>query len=106
VNWTALTIFVLFVCLYHLVRFCCSQRAKAISDLLHEGGSAGLRFGTLLTWFLVAADLYTAILYAVSGTRLWCRRRRVPIAVPLRIVAYPLFFLVFPRIWYVAISTL
>ena len=45
--------------------------------MLHEWGLGGRRFGTVITWFLVGGDVYTAYTFiAVPALRLWRRGRR------------------------------
>jgi SSS family solute:Na+ symporter len=69
--------------------------------LLHEWGLGGRRFGTLVTWFLVGGDLYTAYTFIAVPALAFGAGAVAFFAVPYTIVAYPIFFLVFPRIWYV-----
>src|ERR1700692_1296408 len=60
VDWVALSVFiVLFVFVTVLGFFAARWRAGDL-DLLHEWGLAGRRFGTIVTWFLLGGDLYTA----------------------------------------------
>ena len=59
-NVTALTVFVLFFALVTFVGFASVHWRKGDMDLLHEWGLAGGKFGTLITWFLLGGDIYTA----------------------------------------------
>ena len=70
-------------------------------DLLHEWGLGGRRFGTIVTWFLIGGDLYTAYTFIAVPALAFGAGAVAFFAVPYTIVAYPIFFLVFPRIWHV-----
>jgi solute:Na+ symporter, SSS family len=84
VNWTALTVFVVLFAFITWLGFAAAHWRKGDLDLLHEWGLGGRRFGTVITWFLIGGDLYTAFF-----------------AVPYTIMIYPILFLVFPRFWQV-----
>src|SRR5258708_6848660 len=60
VNWVALTIFVLLFAFITWLGFAAARWRRGDLDLLHEWGLGGRRFGTVITWFLVGGDVYTA----------------------------------------------
>src|SRR5690242_2588595 len=101
VNWTALTIFVVLFGLITWLGFAAANWRKGDLDLLHEWGLGGRRFGTIVTWFLIGGDLYTAYTFIAVPALAFGAGAVAFFAVPYTIVAYPIFFLVFPRIWYV-----
>src|SRR6478735_6393899 len=101
VNWTALTIFVVLFGLITWLGFAAANWRKGDLDLLHEWGLGGRRFGTVITWFLIGGDLYTAYTFIAVPALAFGAGAVAFFAVPYTIVAYPIFFLVFPRIWYV-----
>src|SRR5262249_39206755 len=71
-------------------------------DLLHEWGLGGRRFGTLITWFLVGGDLYTAYTFvAVPAVALRVRALRL-FCGACTVLVYPILFVVFPRLWHVS----
>ena len=54
---------IVFVVLFFLVTwlgFVAAHWRKADLNQLHEWGLGGRRFGTVVTWFLLGGDLYTA----------------------------------------------
>ncbi|MGB6438761.1 MAG: hypothetical protein WBE89_05420 [Methyloceanibacter sp.] len=54
---------IVFVALFLFVTwlgFVAARWRKADLNLLHEWGLGGRRFGTMVTWFLLGGDLYTA----------------------------------------------
>jgi SSS family solute:Na+ symporter len=99
VHWTAWAIFAVFFALVTLLGFAAARWKKADLNHLHEWGLGGRRFGTVITWFLLGGDLYTAytvialpaLVYAVGAFGFF--------AMPYTIVAFPLFFVVMPRLW-------
>src|SRR5665213_1414017 len=76
-----------------------SRWRKGDLDLLREWGLGGQRFGTLITWFLVGGDLYTAYTFIAVPALAFGAGATAFFAVPYTILAYPIFFMVFPRIW-------
>src|SRR5437763_5399495 len=101
VNWIALTIFVLLFAFITWLGFAAANWRKGDLDLLHEWGLGGRRFGTIVTWFLIGGDLYTAYTFIAVPALAFGAGAVAFFAVPYTIVAYPIFFLVFPRIWHV-----
>jgi solute:Na+ symporter, SSS family len=101
VNWTALIIFILLFSFITWLGFVAANWRKGDLDLLHEWGLGGRRFGTIVTWFLVGGDLYTAYTFIAVPALAFGAGAVAFFAVPYTIVIYPIFFIVFPRIWYV-----
>jgi SSS family solute:Na+ symporter len=99
VNWVALIIFGLIFALITWLGFAAAKWRRGDLDLLHEWGLGGQRFGTLTTWFLIGGDLYTAYTFIAVPALAFGAGAVAFFAVPYTIVAYPIFFLVFPRIW-------
>ncbi len=101
VNWVALSIFVLLFAFITWLGFAAARWRKGDLDQLHEWGLGGRRFGTLITWFLVGGDLYTAYTFIAVPALAFGAGAVAFFAVPYTIVVYPLLFLVFPRLWQV-----
>src|SRR5579863_4468764 len=101
VNWVALVIFVLLFAFITWLGFVAANWRKGDLDLLHEWGLGGRRFGTVITWFLIGGDLYTAYTFVAVPALAFGAGAVAFFAVPYTIVAYPVLFLVFPRLWYV-----
>jgi SSS family solute:Na+ symporter len=101
VNWTALIIFVLLFAFITWLGFAAAQWRKGDLDLLHEWGLGGRRFGTVITWFLIGGDLYTAYTFIAVPALAFGAGAIAFFAVPYTIVMYPILFLVFPRLWHV-----
>jgi SSS family solute:Na+ symporter len=101
VNWTALIIFLVLFALITWLGFAAARWRKGDLDLLHEWGLGGRRFGTVITWFLIGGDLYTAYTFIAVPALAFGAGAVAFFAVPYTIVAYPILFLAFPRLWYV-----
>ncbi len=101
VNWTALIIFVLLFAFITWLGFAAAHWRKGDLDQLHEWGLGGRRFGTVITWFLVGGDLYTAYTFIAVPALAFGAGAIAFFAVPYTIVIYPILFLAFPRLWYV-----
>ncbi len=101
VNWIALTIFVLLFAFITWLGFVAANWRKGDLDQLHEWGLGGRRFGTVITWFLIGGDLYTAYTFVAVPALAFGAGAVAFFAVPYTIIAYPVLFLVFPRLWYV-----
>src|SRR5579864_3935267 len=102
VNWTALIIFIALFGFITWLGFAAAQWRKGDLDLLHEWGLGGRRFGTVVTWFLVGGDLYTAYTFIAVPALAFGAGALAFFAVPYTIVIYPILFLAFPRLWYVS----
>jgi SSS family solute:Na+ symporter len=70
---------------------------------LDEWGLGGRGFGTVVTWFLLGGDLYTAYTFvAVPAAMFATGAVSGFFAVPYTIVVYPLIFIFMPRLWSVS----
>jgi solute:Na+ symporter, SSS family len=99
INWTALIIFVILFAFITWLGFVAAHWRKGDLDLLHEWGLGGRRFGTLVTWFLIGGDLYTAYTFVAVPALAFGAGAIAFFAVPYTIMIYPILFLVFPRLW-------
>jgi SSS family solute:Na+ symporter len=99
VNVIALAVFVLLFAFITWLGFAAARWRRGDLDQLHEWGLGGRRFGTLVTWFLVGGDLYTAYTFIAVPALAFGAGAIAFFAVPYTIVIYPILFLVFPRLW-------
>src|SRR5690242_7608156 len=98
-NAVALVIFVLLFAFITWLGFAAARWRKGDLDQLHEWGLGGRRFGTLITWFLVGGDLYTAYTFIAVPALAFGAGAVAFFAVPYTILIYPILFLAFPRLW-------
>jgi SSS family solute:Na+ symporter len=102
IDWTALIVFVLLFLLVTVLGFVAVHWRRGDLDLLHEWGLAGGRFGTMVTWFLLGGDLYTAYTFIAVPALMFGAGAIGFFAIPYTIMVYPFVFVVFPRLWSVA----
>src|ERR1019366_10310672 len=101
-NTTALVIFVILFALVTFIGFFAGRWRRGNLDLLHEWGLGGRRFGTVVTWFLIGGDLYTAYTFIAVPALMFGAGAAGFFAVPYAALMYPVLFLAFPRLWSVA----
>src|SRR5271166_1660918 len=98
----ATTVFVLLFVFVTVLGFVASRWKRGDLTQLHEWGLGGRRFGTLITWFLLGGDLYTAYTFIAVPALMFGAGAIGFFAVPYTIMIYPLLYFVFPRLWAVA----
>jgi solute:Na+ symporter, SSS family len=102
VNWTALIIFTILFLLVTWLGFVAAKWRQGDLQILDEWGLAGRRFGTIVTWFLLGGDLYTAYTFIAVPASMYGNGASAFFAVPYTIIIYPFVFVVMPRLWSVA----
>jgi len=101
VDWVATTIFVVLFLFITGLGFWAARWRRGDLDQLHEWGLGGRRFGTMVSWFLIGGDLYTAYTFIAVPALAFGAGAVAFYAVPYTILIYPILFLVFPRLWHV-----
>jgi len=101
-NWTALTVFIILFAIVTVIGFIAARWRRGDLNVLHEWGLGGRRFGTIVTWFLLGGDLYTAYTFIAVPAAVFGIGAYGFFAVPYTIIAYPLVFMFMPRLWAVA----
>src|SRR5438034_3175211 len=100
INWVALSVFIFFFLLVTVLGFVAARVHRGDVKLLNEWGLAGRRFGTVVTWFLLGGDLYTAYTFiAVPAAMYGLGALNGWFAVPYTILVYPLIFVLMPKFW-------
>ncbi|HLC07985.1 MAG TPA: sodium:solute symporter [Methyloceanibacter sp.] len=100
-----ITATIVFVSLFLFVTwlgFVAARWRKADLNVLHEWGLGGRRFGTVVTWFLLGGDLYTAYTFIAVPALVYGKGAMGFFAVPYTILIYPILYLVFPKLWAIA----
>src|SRR5258708_37858467 len=69
---------------------------------LQEWGLAGKRFGTLISWFLLGGDVYTAYSFIAVPGLIFSAGAIGFFAIPYLVLVYPLLVLFLPRFLLVA----
>jgi SSS family solute:Na+ symporter len=98
----ALGVFIALFLFVTVLGFFASRWRRGDLTQLSEWGLGGRRFGSLVTWFLLGGDLYTAYTFVAVPALMFGAGALGFFAVPYAAVAYVLMFLAFPRFWSVA----
>src|SRR5271170_1496481 len=98
----AVSVFIFFFALVTVLGFVAAHWHKADLNSLHEWGLAGRRFGTVITWFLIGGDLYTAYTFIAVPALVFGAGAMGFFAVPYTIMIYPLLYVIFPKLWVLA----
>jgi SSS family solute:Na+ symporter len=99
IHTTALLVFCFCFLLVTIAGFLAARWQRADLHSLEEWGLAGRRFGTLIVWFLIGGDFYTAYTVIAVPAALYGAGAPGFFAVPYCILAYPLMMMVLPPLW-------
>ena len=102
VDSVALAVFIALFALVTVLGFFAARWRKADLDQLSEWGLGGRRFGTMVTWFLLGGDLYTAYTFVAVPALVYGAGALGFFAMPYTVITYPFVFMVMPRMWSVA----
>ena len=103
VNAVAFTIFVILFLVVTGVGFAAARWRRAEDRLhLNEWGLGGRGFGTVVTWFLLGGDLYTAYTFIAVPALVFGVGAAGFFAVPYTVIVFPIVFVFAPRLWSVA----
>lgn len=102
VNWEMLSVFIIVFIAVSVLAFRAARWRPGDLNRLQEWGLAGRRFGTILSWFLLGGDLYTAYSFIAVPGLVFASGALGFFSIPYLILVYPLAFLVLPRFWSVA----
>jgi SSS family solute:Na+ symporter len=101
-NWIAIIVFVLLFGAVTIIGFAAAHWRRGDLDVLNEWGLAGRRLGTVVVWFLLGGDVYTAYTFIAVPALVFGAGAIGFFALPYTIIVYPLVFLILPRMWSVA----
>ncbi len=97
----ALLIFLFFFAFVTVAGFLAARWRSPAAGIhsLDEWGLGGRSFGTLISWFLMGGDTYTAYTVIAVPAALYGAGANGFFALPYAIIAYPYMMLVMPRLW-------
>ena len=98
----AIAVFCALFLLVTVLGFVAARWKRGDLKRLDEWGLGGRRFGTVITWFLLGGDLFTAYTFIAIPALVWAVGAGGFFALPYTILVFPLAFLVMPRLWAVA----
>ena len=101
-HWDELIIVIAIGVLVTVIGFGASRWRRADLNHIEEWGLAGRSFGTIVTWFLLGGDLYTAYTFVAVPGVVFALGAYGLFALPYTIIIYPLVFLTMPRLWQVS----
>jgi solute:Na+ symporter, SSS family len=103
VNAVSLTILIILFALVTAVGFA-AYRWRRAEDMLHlnEWGLAGRGFGSVITWFLLGGDLYTAYTFIAVPALVYGTGAAGFYALSYTVMVFPIVFVFAPRLWSVA----
>jgi solute:Na+ symporter, SSS family len=97
-----LAVFLILFFAVTIIGFVAARWRRSEVDNLDEWGLGGRRFGTVVTWFLLGGDLYTAYTFVAVPALVYGVGAQGFFALPYTILIYPLVFVALPRLWTVA----
>ncbi len=99
-NGVAFTVFIIFFALVTVLGFVAARWRRGNLNQINEWGLAGRRFGTVVTWFLLGGDLYTAYTFiAVPAAMFGLGALNGWFAVPYTVLVYPIIYILMPKFW-------
>ncbi|SDV47771.1 monocarboxylate uptake permease MctP [Chitinasiproducens palmae] len=98
-NSTAVIVFLAFFVLVTVIGFGASRWKRGDLRELHEWGLGGRQFGSVITWFLVGGDFYTAYTVIAVPALVYSVGAYGFFALPYTIIVYPFVFAVMPKLW-------
>ncbi|MEM0373874.1 MAG: sodium:solute symporter [Sulfolobaceae archaeon] len=102
VSILTLTVFVILFAIFTFLGFYGSRWRKGDLNRLDEWGLAGRRLGTLIVWFLMGADLYTAYTFVAVPSTVLASGPYGFFAVPYVALTFGIALLTMPRLWVVS----
>ncbi len=99
IDWMALSVFIFFFLLVTVIGFVAARWKRGNLKMLEEWGLAGRKFGTVITWFLMGGDLYTAYTFVAVPGLVFAAGAMGFFAVPYTVLIYPLAFILLPKFW-------
>lgn len=95
-------VFIVLVLAVTVMGFLAARWGNTRLNTLDEWALGGRRFGTIVSWFLLGGDLYTAYTFIAVPALAFGAGALAFFAVPYTTIAYPLVFLIMARFWSIA----
>ncbi len=103
INAVSLTVLIILFAVVTGVGFAAARWRRA-EDMMHlnEWGLAGRGFGSVITWFLLGGDLYTAYTFIAVPALVYGAGAAGFYALSYTVMVFPIVFVFAPRLWSVA----
>jgi SSS family solute:Na+ symporter len=95
----ATAVFLVLLALVSTIGFLASRWKRWSSHGLEEWGLAGRRFGTIITWFLLGGDLFTAYTVIAVPGLIYGTGAPGFFALSYAVLTFPFAFVAMPRLW-------
>ena len=102
VHTTELTVFIVLCLAVTVIGFGAGRWRRAKLDHLDEWGLGGRKFGSVITWFLLGGDIYTAYTFIAVPAAVFATGAAGLFAIPYTIIVFPIVFVVMPKLWQVS----
>ena len=102
IDAVAIGVFIGLFALVTVMGFYAARWKRGDLRVLDEWALGGRRFSTLVVWFLLGGDLYTAYTFIAVPALVYGAGGAGFFAVPYTVLAYPLAFVLMPRLWRIA----
>jgi SSS family solute:Na+ symporter len=102
INWEMITVFSLVFLSVTGLGFWAARWQASDLGRLQEWGLAGRRFGSVISWFLIGGDVYTAYTFMAVPALVFAQGAFGFFAIPAFTLMYPVALVVMPRLWTVA----
>lgn len=99
--WDQMSVFIVLFVGISVLGFFAARWRRASLDTLHQWGLGGRTFGTVVTWFLLGGDLYTAYTFVAVPALVFGKGAIGLFALPYTIVLYPLVYPFLSKLWQV-----
>src|ERR671917_1505096 len=99
VDGVAIAVFCALFLLVTVLGFVAARWKRGDLAQLDEWGLGGRRFGTVIIWFLLGGDLFTAYTFIAVPALVFGAGAIGFFALPYTIMVYPLAFIIMPRLW-------
>ncbi len=99
VDGVALAVFIVLFAAVTVLGFVAARWRRGDLEQMEEWGLGGRRFGTVVTWFLLGGDLYTAYTFVAVPALVYGVGAQGFFALPYTIIVFPLVFVLMPRLW-------
>src|SRR5579862_7391109 len=95
-------VLVVLVCAVIALGFGAAAWSRTSLNVHEEWALAGRRFGTVVAWFLIGGDLYTASTFIALPALVYGTGGSAFFAIPFVTIVYPIAFVVMVRFWKIA----
>ena len=102
INLEAAIVFAILFGVVAIVGFVSGRWNRANASPLSEWGLGGRRFGTIITWFMLGGDVYTAYTFVAVPALVFGAGAMGFFSVLTMMLVYPILFAIFPKLWSVS----